>query len=161
MTPYSFTINTDASHHPQTKVSAWACWIKSSHYKMRDAGLLEGGAANSSVAELMAVEQALILLDNLIATQPFLQSRTEPIKLYINTDSIWAIQALSGNMKRSKHIEIAKRIRALTDGFEIEVRHVKAHTNTDDARSWVNSWCDRAARKLVRARVEELNDRTT
>lgn len=157
---YSFTINTDASHHPETKVSAWACWIKSYHYKIKDAGLFDGPVANSSVAELLAIEQALILLNNLIHSEPFLQTRNG-IKLYINTDSMWTIQALAGNVKRSKHLEVARRIQALTDEYDTEVRHVKAHTKITNSRSWVNNWCDKAAKTLVRRKVEELNAKTT
>jgi hypothetical protein len=159
VTGYTFTINTDASHHPQTKVSAWACWIKSSHYLIKASGLFPEPVANSSIAEIMAVEQALILLDNLIHDQPFLSSRTERIKLIINTDSMWTIQALNNNVKRSKHLRIARKIRALTYCYDIETRHVKAHTTRSDARSWVNDWCDKASKSLVRQRIEELNGR--
>jgi ribonuclease HI len=153
---YSFTINTDASHHPQTKVSAWACWIKSYHYKIKDSGLFPEPVENSSVSELMAIEQALILLDKLISHEVFLQTRSG-IKLYINTDSMWTIQALSDNVKRSKHREVAGRIRSLTEGFDIEVRHVKAHRKVYNSRTWVNKWCDEAAKSLVRRKVSELN----
>jgi hypothetical protein len=160
---YSFTINTDASHHPETRVAAWACWIKSTHYKIQDAGLLPGVVPNSSVAEIMAVEQALRLLDYLIHSEPFLRAQLdgEGIKLYINTDSLWTLQALNGNVRRSKHVAIARRIRSLTEGYTIEVRHVKAHTKIRDARSWVNDWCDKAAKKIVRTKVKELNGGTT
>lgn len=159
MTGYTFTVNTDASHHPQTKTSAWACWIKSQHYLIKESGLFPEPVANSSVAELMAIEQALLLLDNLIHTEVFLSTREERIRLFINTDSQWTIHALTGQIKRSKHLAVARRIRALTERYDIEVRHVKAHTKGSDARSWVNNWCDRASRKLVRQRVEELNGR--
>lgn len=160
---YSFTINTDASHHPETKASAWACWIKSEHYKIKESGLFPDGAPNSSVAELMAIEQALILLDALIDSQPFLRSHHEGagIRLYINTDSMWTIQALNGNIKRSNHLAVAKRIRSLIDDYRVEIRHVKAHTKIRDSRSWVNNWCDKAAKLLVRQKVGEINGTAT
>lgn len=160
---YSFTINTDASHAPKVQVAAWACWIKSTHYKIQDSGLFPDPVPNSSVAEAMAIEQALLLLDMLIDSQPFLRAQRDGpgIKLYINTDSMWTIQALTGKIKRSKHVAVARRVRSLAENYEIEARHVKAHTRGADARSWVNNWCDRAARKLVRQKVEELNGSRT
>jgi hypothetical protein len=161
--PYSFTINTDASHSPRHGgVGSWACWIKSSHYKIKEAKLCEGPVANSSVAEAIAVEQALMLLDLLINSQEFLLDQREKngIHLYINTDSAWVIQALNGNIKRSKHLDIARRIRSLVEGFTVDVRHVKAHTKNTDARSWVNRWCDKQAHSLVSRKVKELDGRT-
>lgn len=159
---YSFTINTDASHHPETKASAWACWIKSTHYKIKESGLFPDGAPNSSVAELMAIEQAFILLDKLIDSEPFLRSQRDGagILIYINTDSMWTINALSNKVKRSKHRDIARRIRSLTEDYEVQLRHVKAHTKIKDSRSWVNNWCDKAAKLLVRQKVGEINATT-
>lgn len=161
--PYSFTINTDASHSTSHGgVGAWACWIKSTHYLIKDGGLLEGPVVNSSVAELMAVEQALLLLDNLIDSQEFLRHyrNSGNIIVYLNTDSVWAIHAIKGIVKRSKHLEIAHRVKSLADPFEIQARHVKGHSKNPDSRSWVNNWCDRKARGLVRGKLEELNGTT-
>lgn len=155
---YSFTINTDASLAPKTGVAAWACWIKSSHYLIKEAGIFSEPLPNSSIAELLAFEQALILLHNLIDTQPFLQHYADrnAIVLYINTDSMWTIHALRGIVKRSKHVEEAKRVKSLADDFTIIPRHVKGHTRGENNRQWVNNWCDRQARGLVRKRMEEL-----
>lgn len=36
---------------------------------------------------------------------------------------------------------VLKQVRA-----NLVTRHVKGHTSTKDARSWVNRWCDRRAR---------------
>lgn len=148
---YTFTINTDASYHHKKEVAAWACWIKSSHYLIKKAELFEEFPANSSTAEALAIENALAALDDLISAEEFLQHQrdTVGIKLYINTDSMWTIQAIRGNVKRSKHLAIAHRVKSLADRYEIDIRHVKAHTDKDDARSWVNDWCDKQAKRLV------------
>ena len=158
---YSFTINTDASHDPTTRTAGWDCWIKSTHYKIQDSGLFPEPVPNSSVAELMAIEQALLRLDNLIWSQDFLRDQMtgSGIILYINTDSKWSIMALQGQVKRSKHLAIARRIRSLTEGYIIDPRHVKSHTRKKDARS-VNDWCDKAAKRHVRRRLKEINDRS-
>lgn len=156
---YSFTINTDASHDPHTKTAAWATWIKSSHYLIKEAGLFPEPVINSSVAEAMAIEQALMLLDNLIDSEEFLRDHRArgKIVLYINTDSMWTINALKGLVKRSKHVAVARRVRSLAEPFTIIPRHVKGHSAGEDSQSWVNNWCDKQAYGLVRKKLEELN----
>lgn len=157
---YSFTINTDASHYKaHDGVSAWACWIKSSHYLIKDAGVFPEGVPNSAVAELLAVEQALLLLDKLIDTEPFLQHQLEngKVLIYFNTDSLFTVQALNGTIKRKVYAEIIERVRALASRYEINPRHVKGHTRGEVAREWVNNWCDKQARSLASKRLGELN----
>jgi hypothetical protein len=157
---YSFTINTDASHYPaHGGIAAWACWIKSSHYLVKDAGVFPEGVPNSAVAELLAVEQALLLLDKLIDTEPFLQHQLDngKVLVFFNTDSLFTVQALNGNIKRKAYEEIIERVRALASRYEINPRHVKGHTKGTVAREWVNNWCDKQARSLAYARLGELN----
>lgn len=159
---YSFTINTDASHYmAHGGIAAWACWIKSSHYLIKNAGVFPEGVPNSAVAELLAVEQALLLLDQLINTEQFLQHQLEhgKILIFFNTDSLFTVQALNGNIKRKVYGEIIDRVRALASRYEINPRHVKGHTKGTVAREWVNNWCDKQARGLASARLEELNGR--
>lgn len=158
---YSFTINTDASHTDKGNIGAWACWIKSSHYLIKEAGLFPMPVPNSSVAELMAFEQALLLLDRLVSSQDFLRHHRDKgkILLYVNTDSLWTIHALQGVIKRSKHLAIARRIKSLTEDYIVIARHVKGHSGVQDTRSWVNRWCDTQAKGLLRKRIEELNGR--
>jgi len=160
---YSFTINTDASHYmAHGGIAAWACWIKSSHYLVKDAGVFPEGVPNSAVAELLAVEQALLLLDKLIDAEPFLQHQLEhgKVLVFFNTDSLFTVQALNGTIKRKVYGEIIDRVRALAARYEINPRHVKGHTKGTVAREWVNNWCDKQARSLAYARLGELNGRT-
>jgi len=35
-------------------------------------------------------------------------------------------------------------------GVRVTTRHVKGHTSNPDARSYVNRWCDREAKKHMR-----------
>jgi len=162
-TTYSFTINTDASFYPEHGgIAAWATWIKSTHYRIQQAGLFPDGlAANSSVAELLAVEQALLLLDHLISEEPFLQR--QDILVYFNTDSLFTVQALNGNSRNKQYRDIIERVRALTARYQINPRWVKGHTDGGDARRWVNNWCDEKARSLALKRKKRLDreNRTT
>lgn len=144
---YTITVNTDASFDWRTGKAAWAMWIKSADFGMaeRDSGMFEQPVANSSVAELLAFEMALRRVHEAVGMFP-----RKFVKIYVNTDSMWTVQALKGNVKKSKHVEIAKSIKALTDGYEIDARHVKAHVRKDTKRHWVNDWCDKQAKKLLR-----------
>jgi hypothetical protein len=38
----------------------------------------------------------------------------------------------------------------------IQFRHVKAHTRAQDARSWVNRWCDREAKIKMREESKKI-----
>lgn len=157
---YFFTINTDASHHNFHKVSAWAYWIRSDHYLVKQSGYLEEPVPNSSVAEILTIEKALKRIHKMIKKEPFLKHHRQNgrIRLVINTDSMWCIQALNGNVKRSRHLKYVRRVKKFTQGFEIDMRHVRSHTGKDDARSWVNDWCDAQAKRLVRKRVKEIQN---
>lgn len=145
---YSFTINTDASHEPATNISAWAYWIRSTNFLFKDSGLLPDGVPNSSIAEILAIEQALLVVNASVAKMSGLTKGN--IKLYFNTDSTWAMGAIKGEIKKGKHIAIAKQVQALAAGYHVEVRHVKAHRDTDSARTWVNDWLDKQAKFHVR-----------
>lgn len=160
-TTYSFTINTDASFYPDNGgIAAWACWIKSSHYLIKESGLFpDGTAPNSSVAEVLAVEQALLMLDRLIAEEPFLQD--QKILVFFNTDSLFTVQALNGNVRKVRYRDTIERVRAMANRYQINPRHVKGHSRGEDARSWVNNWCDRESRKLASQRKRELNGQAT
>ena len=59
----------------------------------------------------------------------------------------------------SRHKRLRKMFnRSFTEkGIDIEFRHVKAHTGKDDARSYVNDWCDKNAKQVVHNRVFNLN----
>ena len=48
-------------------------------------------------------------------------------------------------------------IAAHMPGIEIRAKHVKGHTTNEDARSWVNRWCDyHAGIHMRRERVKRL-----
>lgn len=158
---YTFTINTDASRDPISGVSAWACWIKSSHYKITTSGAFAEPTPTSSVAEMLAIEQALLLLDNLIDSELFLRTRQNRFKVYINTDSKWCLRILTGDLQRGKHMEIGMRVKAMTHRYDIVPRHVKAHTKGKLARDYVNAWCDREAKAQLRAALQERQCQTT
>jgi ribonuclease HI len=150
---YSFTINTDASRDPKTGKAAWAYWIRSTNFLFRDSSLYPDSTPNSSIAELFALKAALECVNASVGTMP-----REMVRLYINTDSQWVLQALRGNVKRSKHLSLAEAVKDLAEGYELVLRHVKAHKHKDTPRHWVNDWCDKEAKRLLRTYLREVAD---
>jgi len=41
----------------------------------------------------------------------------------------------------------------------LEYRHVKGHTRTKDGRSYVNRWCDKAAKRHMRKQREKKHEK--
>lgn len=41
--------------------------------------------------------------------------------------------------------------------LQIELRHVRSHTMNRDARSYVNEWCDKAAKEQMRTVLNTFN----
>ena len=156
---YSFTINTDASRDPETGISGWACWIKSSDFLIKESGQMDGSTPTSSVAEAHALSEALELVDLLIDTQPYIDylRSKKKVLLHINTDSMWVIRGLLREIENSKYQPVLEHLDELTEQYKISPKHVKAHSGLGDARSWVNDWCDKQARAQMRARLERFH----
>jgi len=150
---YTVTINTDASLSGDCSIAAGAWWIKSEHFDLAVKGSsLLPPAANSSIAELLTFEKAIDVVNAAVGDFP-----RDRVRIYINIDSVWVINALRGLTKKSAHRKIAQAVQDKIKGYELDIRHVKAHTNDlSTKRSWVNDWCDHQARQLVR---EEIKNR--
>lgn len=141
------TINTDASYHSGYKIGAFAFWIVCNYGKVCKSGILK--ETNSShESELQCILNAMHCL----------KQQSEWIGLshvIINTDSMNSIYLINND----KHAIKKYRLSALRDKYKtlihnakqnlplVELRHVKAHTDTKDARSWVNDWCDKKAKE--------------
>lgn len=155
------TINTDASFHPKHKVGAYAFWSVSNSFKIQKAGYLQEFCIDSHDAEMKCIINAFYTV---------LNSGYKISKIIINTDSLNSIRVFEndkdaikrwGLFKYKKHRKKFNEIRsksskALFFGLEIEFRHVKAHSNKKDARSYVNEWCDSNAKRFLWKRIHQL-----
>ena len=145
------TINTDASFHPQHKIGAFSFWMVSDKGRLFGAGELKGKIKHSTEAEFRSVLNALHFLLN--------KSGWSGItRIVINTDSQGVVDMVNGGKTHrwaadfKIHFNIYKR----ECGIEIEARKVKAHAFKDDKRKWVNSWCDKQAKKMLRKSVKSI-----
>lgn len=139
-----YTINSDASYSHKYKRGAWAYWIKNDDMNIKKSGMFEQRLHSSFVAELLAFEKALQEINKIVPKE----YRGATI-LYVNTDSQFVVHTLDGTVKSksSKNRMLIKSIQHATKDYKVIPRHVKAHTeDLSEARSWINDWCDRAAK---------------
>jgi len=155
------TINTDACFHTKLKYAGYAFWAVSNEFKITKSGVFKHKAHSPDDAEAKCIINALNVV---------LLAHTGITKIIINTDSLNATGILKRDLKhitryvfiKKKYVEILqnqyqKVLSKTTNKVEIEFRHVKAHSNKDDARSFVNEWCDTNAKKMMWNQINNLN----
>lgn len=145
------TVYTDASLWNDT--GAWAYWAKSSMGTIRKAGVIPFPPKNSDIAEMYAIAKAVV---------GAYQEWGENVKvIFINTDSLHCCRAMwpfYKNYPDKEHQQLADRMMQWCDGHGLTIRakHVKAHTDNTDVRSYLNDWCDQNA-KAARRKAENEN----
>ncbi len=142
------TINTDASFHSGFKVGAFAFWIVCDEGRVLHSGAFKEPITNPTQAEIKCIINAVYAVKK--------QNWVGIKKIIINTDATNAIAIL-----KKDTVEINKynlkwggSLRGMYNKIkvglpEIEFRHVKAHKNTETAKSWVNDWCDKKAKEML------------
>lgn len=145
------TINTDASFSHQYKKGGYAFWIVCDVFKIQKSGMFKTNPKSALEAEMMCMANALYML----ATQKELP---ETKIIVINSDALLAFDRV-GLKKQGLGKVVAKylkQVRVRTFCNKYEFRHVKAHNGTPDARSFVNNWCDKEAKKWMRLAVKNI-----
>ena len=148
------TINTDASFHPRLHHGAYAFWAISNNFKITKSGRFTNKCHSPDDAEAKCIINALKVV---------LYAHSGISKVIINTDSLNATAILlKDKVHIHKYVRIKKMyISLLQQSYSkvlkgsknnpvIEFRHVKAHTGTNDSRSYVNEWCDNEAKKQLK-----------
>ncbi len=150
------TITTDASYNPKYQVGGYAFWAVSNVFKITKSGVFKKKCRNPTDAEIKCIINALMVV---------LHGCESVSKVIVNTDSMNAIHVLTndkyaqlyymGGVSHNAHYRAAyhKVLHTAKSKAVIEFRHVKAHTENADARSWVNDWCDKEAKKAMRKAV--------
>lgn len=149
------TITTDASFHYKYKIAGWAFWISTNNGSIKRSGIFKTNVANPTESELKCIANGIHVLQ---------LSGLNVTKLIVNTDCMGGIQYHAKEKKKNseKHRGLrnaSELIKTLLDGKYPEVifRHVKAHNGQPDARSYVNDWCDKAAKMELRKQVKILS----
>jgi ribonuclease HI len=153
------TINTDASFSQETKQGAYAFWAVCNEFKVTKCGIFKNLCITPDDAEMKCIINDLKVV---------LMGHINIHKIIVNTDSLNAIAVFMGdkehirkfsrlrnNIKKYGHIqELYKQILSETKNkVTIEFRHVKAHTSKNDARSFINDWCDKNAKMQLKLAI--------
>jgi hypothetical protein len=141
------TINTDASFSKFHKRGSFAFWIVCNDFKIIKSGILRKKVSTPSVAEFKCIINAFHILYN--------ENLKNVSKIIVNTDCLNVIHIINNDKfyisryRLSYLLELIKPYKNLISKYpeiKIEFRHVKAHTGVNNARSWVNEWCDTHAK---------------
>lgn len=145
------TINTDASFNHEHKVGGYAFYIVCDLFKIQKGGRFKNHPRTPEEAEIMCIGNAIATL--------LAQKELPACKwLVINTDCTGGMDKIR-MQKTPLSIEVNKlwsKLIVKLGSKKNKFRHVKAHNGTPDARSWVNDWCDKEAKKWMRRAVTEL-----
>jgi hypothetical protein len=159
------TLCSDASYSPKYKIATWAVYIRTPKQTIQTSGVfkdtIKTKVTNSFWAESMGLANGLFIADK--ATDLTKQ------KLIVYCDNIQALTELPINVTpASKHYSYRKlrnsfykkHIKAILEKtLKHETRHVKGHLKKEDwdknsKRNFMNDWCDREAKRLLRNAVK-------
>lgn len=132
----SIDIFTDGSALKNSKDSN-AGWC----YYLPKEGVIRSGfmIGTNNQAELQAIYEAFLYLSNK-------EIVTEIVNLY--SDSNYALNAISGKNKSKLNVKIIMSIKELIKelGYTINLKHIDAHSKTNDYYHDANNRCDKEAR---------------
>lgn len=156
----TLTIFSDASFCAGTKAAGGAFWAKDGKGRYSLAYAFEG-ALTSSEAEIMAVcysVQALVKEPELAT----FFALGEQARIVFNVDCLDVFHAIGRWLVRDhglKTLALLARLKKFQEmlGFQIEVKHVKAHTGGASPDQMVNDWCDRSAKFHMRGLRNKLH----
>lgn len=140
------TITTDASWHREKKAGGFAFWAVCNKWRITKSGPLRKNCASPANAEMKCIINAVHAISE----------DKEVQRIIINTDCMNAIYVFTDNQQKIKKYGLRQlchlgvTFRQMVGGkYEVEFRHVKAHGTINSARTWVNDWCDKEAKKAM------------
>lgn len=142
----NITIHTDASYAKDFRTASWAFIVEIADMTNRQSGVIRHDIPDNLVAELLAYEKALKHVNSIVPKD------VRPLtKVLVYTDCEWVIKVINGKIVDSKHKWIIRAINHIASGYKsIQVKHVKAHTESGSPESVANAWCDTAAKSALR-----------
>ena len=149
------TINTDASFSYDKQCGGYAFYIICDLFKIQKGGKFKVIPKNSIDAEMMCMANAIYTL---LAQKELPQTKL----IVINSDCLNSFPKIKRKSDSDAGRKVAILLRDLRRKMahnetlpKFEFRHVKGHTSKQDARSFVNRWCDSEAKKWMRIAANE------
>jgi ribonuclease HI len=136
------TITTDASYCNKTKSAGYAFRIKWSDGELNKGGQFKGKINNSTDAEIKCAANALYAFGLLEISSKL---------LVLNTDCQTIVSPTDKEHKITEAHKEMLRIAQVLNVDKIDYRHVKSHSGVHDNRSKANKWCDREAKRQMKA----------
>lgn len=141
------TVMTDASYCSRTRSAGYGFWIASGRGRKAGSGFYTFDVVSACEAEMLAVADAIYN-----GIKCFLIHKGDSI--LVQLDSIPAISAFTGERipKQEKENQAIEYLWLLKNQFNLEIsfKHVKGHSNLEDARSKSNAHCDSAAKAALK-----------
>lgn len=135
------TVIADASFCPMTRAGGWAVWINvnwanGNHRRIQQSGVFHTRAVNSTEAERWAAYNGIWIAYKVGARD-----------ILIQTDCLSVVVG-----------EHSATFKKMWPDARIKWKHVKGHNlhNVQDRRTWVNNWCDKHAKRRMRAQRREM-----
>lgn len=155
----NITVFTDASHCPQTKAAGGAFWARGDgDLRLQRAFALIAPDSNS--AEILA---ACTAIQELAGENEFARrlERGRSTRLVLVVDCLGVKQALEGHTASMDIPEVGRVVIDVLDQLDqwdcwLKINHVPAHKGIGTPRNWVNTWCDREAKRHMRRQRDKL-----
>lgn len=143
MSANCITISTDISLDPATGSAAYAYWISTDGGAIRRSGMLKKKTKNTVLAEMMCIANGVHF---------FISRGYKVRRLIVNTDSKHCADTFHGFATIEAIQPIVEYVKDLVkhNVIRMELRHVKAHRGTKTKRQYVNDWCDKEAKRVLR-----------
>lgn len=157
----TITICTDASFSPDYGIATWACYIRTQGLLIKTAGVLKEPVMNVNLAERLAMANALHLAArnvNLSNLRVVIYSDNEAALSMPGAGTMSGLKSRRSQARRMQSLYDTHIVKVLRTAASYEFRHVKAHVAREQwtgPRNYMNDFCDRAAKGLLRQTIGE------
>lgn len=143
------TVITDASYDMDYLVGGYAFYIYSDMFKINKVGVFLNNPESSVKAEILGLENAMIVLKNL----PEYKGNEQIVIMCDCVPAIHKVQNPDCNIsRRANKVWRSLRSRRGT----VTLRHIEGHSNKNHGNYKSQKWCDINARKAMRNRINQL-----
>lgn len=142
------TVLTDASWCPNQKVAGWAAWIVCNNERFQRFDAFFEKIESAREAEIKAIINGVYIAKRIFAPEHY----------HIVSDCVDAMNALQG--KGTTKIWQDK-LTEIIGTAKVTFKHVKAHTDVKDKRTFAHNFCDfkaKIAMRSLRTAPKESND---
>lgn len=150
------TVICDASWCPNTRSGGWACWVNinyddGGHSRVTRSGIFRHRARSSNHAEQMACLNGIFLAYSYGARD-----------ILVQTDCLNLVTSQGSTTHPKSMREYEDAHNKYWSDANITWRHVKGHNlgTVQDRRTWVNDWCDKNAKRMMRKQRSNTERKT-